>query len=432
MKPIIKVKSLSKQYRIGPRLTSYTTLREKLAEIIESPLKRVLNGKRSQVTATVWALKDVSFEVHPGEVVGIVGRNGSGKSTLLKTLSNITQPTAGSVELYGRCGSLLEVGTGFHPELTGRENVFLNGAILGMSRAEIRQHFDEIVAFAEVDEFMDTPVKHYSSGMYLRLAFAVAAHLRTEILFIDEVLAVGDTEFQRKCLGKVEGLAREGRTVLFVSHNMGAVAQLCGRALWLNEGRLESCGNSHDIVSAYLSSAYTGKHSWERAHDASPSQRDICLCSVRLYQGGRESNGVVSFNEEFTVEIAYEVKKVVADVSMVLRITSETGTIVFSSSDTDTVSDHQGQQSDPRGPGVESCRSRQEGRYVSACKIPGRLLKSGNFFLAVGARRRQGTWIEFQENVLIFAVSAVGNPVHARHHGVITPILDWSVKKVEI
>lgn len=431
MKPIIKVENLSKQYRIEAGVSSYPTLREKLAKMIESPLKHLLNGKRSGA-ATVWALKDVSFEVHPGEVVGIVGRNGSGKSTLLKTLSNITRPTAGSVELYGRFSSLLEVGTGFHPELSGRDNVYLNGAILGMSRAEIRQHFDEIVAFAEIDKFMDTPVKHYSSGMYLRLAFAVAAHLRTEILFIDEVLAVGDAEFQRKCLGKVEGLAREGRTVLFVSHNMGAVAQLCGRALWLNEGRLKSCGSSHDIVSAYLSSSYTGKHSWERlAHDANSSPRDICLTSVRLCQGGREADGVVSFNEEFTIEIAYEVKKVVADVSIVLRVTSETGTIVFSSSDMDTVSDHQGQQSDACGPGVGSCRPRQEGRYVSTCKIPGRLLKSGNFFLAVGARR-QMTWIDFQENVLIFAVSAVGNPVHARHLGVITPILDWSVRKVEI
>ena len=327
MTPIIRVKNLSKQYRIGARLSPYTTLRERLAELIESPLKRLRNGNGSDGAATVWALKDVSFEVHPGEVVGIVGRNGSGKSTLLKTLSLITQPTVGSIELYGRFGSLLEVGTGFHPELTGRENVYLNGAILGMSRVEIKQHFDEIVAFAEVEQFMDTPVKRYSTGMYLRLAFAVAAHLRTEILFIDEVLAVGDTEFQRRCLGKVEGLARDGRTVLFVSHNLGAVTRLCGRALWLNEGRLALDGNSRDVVAGYFSQSFAGRHSWKRPpqEEAANGSLEICLRSVQLCQEGREARGVVSFDQGFTIEIEYEVNKVVAELSVVLRIVSESG-----------------------------------------------------------------------------------------------------------
>src|SRR5947207_1683006 len=222
MTPIIRVEKLSKQYRIGNGLSSYPTVRERMAEMIERPLKRFRNGNSSaaasngpaikQTASAIWALKDVSFEVHRGEVVGIVGRNGSGKSTLLKTLSRITDPTLGSVELSGRCGSLLEVGTGFHPELTGRENVYLNGAILGMSRGEIKQRFDEIVAFAEVEKFIDTPVKHYSTGMYLRLAFAVAAHLDPEILIVDEVLAVGDATFQKKCLGKMKNVASGGRT----------------------------------------------------------------------------------------------------------------------------------------------------------------------------------------------------------------------------
>src|SRR2546427_2712116 len=215
MARVISVEHLSKQYRLGNGLSSYTTLRENLARLIERPLKTFRNGNHSQPVASIWALKGVSFEVHRGEVIGIVGRNGSGKSTLLKILSRITEPTTGSVELSGRCGSLLEVGTGFHPELTGRENVYLNGAILGMKKAEIARKFDEIVAFSEIEKFLETPVKHYSSGMYTRLAFAVAAHLEPEILLIDEVLAVGDAAFQKKCLGKMGDIAGQGRTVLF-------------------------------------------------------------------------------------------------------------------------------------------------------------------------------------------------------------------------
>ena len=419
MTPIIRVENLSKRYRIGARLSPYTTLRERLVEAIESPLNRLRGAGGPARDATVWALKGVSFEVRPGEVVGIVGRNGSGKSTLLKAISLITEPTEGSVELYGRFGSLLEVGTGFHPELTGRENIYLNGAILGMSRAEIRRHFDEIVAFAEVDEFIDTPVKRYSSGMYLRLAFAVAAHLRAEILLIDEVLAVGDTAFQRKCLGKVQGVASEGRTVLFVSHNLGAVTQLCGRALWLNEGRLEADGNARDVVAGYFAKSYAGRHSGRRPPqpEAADGGPEVRLRAARLRQGGREAAGAVSFDREFTIEVEYEVKKAVADVSVVLRIVSESGTIVFTSSDADTPDGWKG-------------TVRPEGRYVSACQVPGKLLKSGNFFVTVGARR-QGDWIELHENLLTFEVSAVGNPLHPRRLGIITPILHWEVRKLD-
>ncbi|MFC4677501.1 ABC transporter ATP-binding protein [Desulfovibrio legallii] len=251
MKPIISVEGLGKSYTIRHEgQTRYKSLREELFKLPQRLLQR-----RCQNQEEFWALKDVSFDVMPGDRVGIIGRNGAGKSTLLKLLSRITEPTTGRITLRGRVASLLEVGTGFHPELTGRENIFLNGAILGMSRAEVRRKFDEIVDFAGVEKFLDTPVKRYSSGMYVRLAFAVAAHLEPEILIVDEVLAVGDAEFQKKCLGKMEEVGKEGRTVLFVSHNMGAIQQLCSRALMLQHGSLAN--DSTDIaknISVYLGS----------------------------------------------------------------------------------------------------------------------------------------------------------------------------------
>ena len=253
MPPAIRAENLGKSYRVGlsasPR--GYRTLRETLAAAAGAPLRR-LRGRGEADDAKFWALKGVDLEIQPGEVVGIIGRNGSGKSTLLRILSRITRPTTGRVELRGRVGSLLEVGTGFHPELTGRENVYLNGSILGMRRSEIAVKFDEIVAFAEIGQFLDTPVKRYSSGMYVRLAFAVAAHLEPEILIVDEVLAVGDAEFQRKCLGKMHEVAVGGRTVFFVSHHMESVRRLCTTAVWLEEGRVKARGEKGEVISSYL------------------------------------------------------------------------------------------------------------------------------------------------------------------------------------
>jgi len=249
MRPIIQVRNLSKQYKIGGKKAAYGTLRDSIAGALSNPFRR--NGSEEN---TIWALKDVSFDVMPGEVVGIIGRNGAGKSTLLKILSRITEPTTGEIDIYGRVGSLLEVGTGFHQELSGRENVYLNGAVLGMKRSEIDRKFDEIVDFAEVEKFIDTPVKHYSSGMYLRLAFAVAAHLDPEILIVDEVLAVGDLTFQKKCLGKMSEVSREGRTILFVSHNMNAVNSLCSSAILLSEGRVAAVGERSYVVDRYIES----------------------------------------------------------------------------------------------------------------------------------------------------------------------------------
>lgn len=255
MRPIIKVEGLSKKFRIQPAnrpAVRYDTLRESLVEAIRLPFRRGRsNGQGGE--DTIWALNDVSFEVMPGEVMGIIGPNGAGKSTLLSLLSRIIEPTSGRAELFGRVASLLEVGTGFHPDLSGRENIYLNGAVLGLKRREIDERFDEIVGFAEVEKFIDTAVKRYSSGMYVRLAFAVAAHLNPEILIVDEVLAVGDASFQRKCLGKMDEVTRNGRTVLLVTHNLSMIPQLCERAILLKQGQVASCGPAQEVLDRYNS-----------------------------------------------------------------------------------------------------------------------------------------------------------------------------------
>ena len=265
----IKVENLSKRYRIGAQQESYKTLRDMLSNAASAPLRWARAGRRAEAQheRDFWALNDVSFEVKRGEVVGIIGRNGAGKSTLLKILSRITEPTSGTVDIYGRVGSLLEVGTGFHPELTGRENIYLNGAILGMKREEIARQFDAIVEFAEVEKFVDTAVKHYSSGMYLRLAFAVAAHLEPEILLVDEVLAVGDAQFQKKCLGKMGEVAKQGRTVFLVSHNMAAIRTLCSKTILLNKGYMLCNDRTDTALQLYLSEGQQRGAFWQRQTD---------------------------------------------------------------------------------------------------------------------------------------------------------------------
>jgi len=256
----IRVRNLGKRYSLGGPQEKYHTFRDAIVNSIKSPFRKIANTEKQQ---EFWALKDVSFDVEQGEVVGIIGRNGAGKSTLLKILSRITTPTEGEIELYGRVGSLLEVGTGFHPEMTGRENIYLSGSILGMKRQEIDDKLDAIVKFSEIEKFLDTPAKRYSSGMYVRLAFAVAAHLEPEILLVDEVLAVGDAAFQKKCLGKMGEVAKEGRTVLFVSHNMAAVQQLCSQAVLIHQGHLVSSGKVNDIIGDYLAATMIQKNKME-------------------------------------------------------------------------------------------------------------------------------------------------------------------------
>jgi len=302
MKPIIRVERLSKQYRVGVGRPYYGSLRESLANMARAPWKR----RRYNDGDQIWAIRDVSFDVMPGEVVGIIGRNGAGKSTLLKILSRITAPTTGRVDLHGRLGSLLEVGCGFHPELTGRENIYLNGAILGMHKTEIDRKFDEIVAFAEIESFLDTPVKRYSSGMYLRLAFGVAANLEPEILVVDEILAVGDTQFQKKCLGRMQDVAGQGRTVLFVSHNMAAVAGLCTRAMLLETGRISRTGDVGDVIDAYVAQANTLSRFPLRARKDRVGRGPIRLAAVNLVdRDGQPLDDAIS-GQEVGLQLAYE------------------------------------------------------------------------------------------------------------------------------
>jgi len=304
-KPVIEVTGLAKRYRLGA--IGATSLREEVSRYWDR-----LRGVPHPDTQEFWALRDVSFTVQPGEVVGVIGRNGAGKSTLLKILSRITEPTSGRAVMRGRVASLLEVGTGFHPELTGRENIFLNGAILGMRRDEVRRKFDEIVAFAEVDQFIDTPVKRYSSGMYVRLAFAVAAHLEPEILIIDEVLAVGDAQFQKKCLGKMQEVSSQhGRTVLFVSHTMGAVARLCRTCIWLENGRVKRIDDAKSVVSAYLSA---DDIECSEATFGDTNGEPAQYSRIRVLNTRGEASSTIADNEPFVIEAIFEVRATLPDI----------------------------------------------------------------------------------------------------------------------
>jgi len=330
----IEIRGLGKRYRLGAQAVPVTGLRDRLARAVRSPaarLKAVLAGHSTIVSDEhIWALRDVSLDVACGEVVGLVGRNGAGKTTLLKILSRITDPTAGRAVIHGRVASLLEVGTGFHPELTGRENVYLNGAILGMGREEIDRKFDEIVAFAEVERFLDTQVKHYSSGMYLRLAFAVAAHLEPEILLVDEVLAVGDASFQRRCLGKMGDVASSGRTVLFVSHNMEAVQRLCGRTVWIEQGRVERDGPTNDVVAAYLRQWSGDRRSVYRGdEDEDPEARAHLAAAELLDAAGRPARHL-RLGEPFALRMRWRHREPIVGASYFVRVFDSRDRLIFS------------------------------------------------------------------------------------------------------
>lgn len=429
MTTAIRVENLGKQYRIGAAETKfrYNMLRDVLMDTAYAPVRlaKALVGKseRRSNKNFVWALKDVSFDVEEGQVLGIIGRNGAGKSTLLKVLSRVTEPTRGTVAVRGRVGSLLEVGTGFHPELTGRENIYMNGAILGMKRAEIEGKFDEIVAFSEVEQFIDTPVKRYSSGMYLRLAFAVAAHLEPEILVVDEVLAVGDAEFQRKCLGKMGDVAQQGRTVLFVSHNMSAILRLTEEAIVLNKGQLIMRGPTQQAVDFYLSSgqAQAGERIWER-DEVPASASPFIPISLRLRDPRGKVVDTARSTEPLTVEMEYRLDAPITGLRVGIYLSTMRGEYIITSFDVDD------------GEQYEKFSSREAGHYVSCATLPADLFNEGRYLLGVNASSFGVRRYFMDENVLAFNVDISGAPGTQwaePRQGPIRPRLDWNIEKVE-
>ena len=424
----IRVLGVSKRYQIGEKRADYNTLRESLVSAVRAPFRRSRNSNGHAATSvdrTLWALKDVSFDVHHGEIVGVIGRNGAGKSTLLKILSRITDPTEGEIEISGRVGSLLEVGTGFHPELTGRENIFLNGAILGMKRAEIAAKFDEIIAFAGTEKFLDTPVKHYSSGMYMRLAFAIAAHLEPEILVIDEVLAVGDAEFQKKCLGKMGDVARAGRTVLFVSHNLAAVNTLCRRAIWLNEGRALLDGPAPQVVQSYLSqSTRAPSQSFWPDPQAAPGNEAVRLrkVSIRADSEGSADNSDASritVRTPLVMDFEYWNFRPGAHLNLSICVYNAENVLAFNSF--------------PAGGSQWMGRPFPVGLFRSSCRVPADLLNDGAYRVRLMVVEDQATAIFDIEDALTFEVHDVrpeGIQWYGRILGAVRPALDWHTELI--
>jgi lipopolysaccharide transport system ATP-binding protein len=419
----IRADLLGKQYRIGIR-APYQTLRERITRLGAGAFRPFGRRRTPTVGGTgdgrFWALKEVSFEVRRGDVVGIIGRNGAGKSTLLKILARVTEPTTGEADLWGRVGSLLEVGTGFHPELTGRENVYLNGAILGMKRAEIARKFDEIVAFAEVEQFIDTPVKFYSSGMYMRLAFSVAAHLEPEILIVDEVLAVGDAAFQQKCLGRMGEIARQGRTVLFVSHNMAAVNRLCTYAYWLDSGRIRDHGRAADVVSDYLSLDHSGDNGEVRWADgiANPGETAFAFLAVQLQRMDGSATTQFFCNEPIMIRMSFRIASPLFGARVGFYVTSTDGATILEAYDSD--------QLDRRG-------ERVPGTYVVSARIPECLLNEGSYQVGLNAGVPGLRNLCHLENVLWLRMdnpNGAGAFLGEKRAGCIFPNLGWQAEDI--
>ena len=425
--PVIELEGVSKKYVIGhQRQNKDDGLRHALQRAATAPLRWMRSGGRikSSTDEEFWALRDVTFNVNPGEVVGIIGRNGAGKSTLLKILSRITELSEGRARLRGRVSSLLEVGTGFHPELTGRENIYLNGAILGMARVEIKRKFDEIVAFAEIEKFLDTPVKRYSSGMYVRLAFAVAAHLEPEILIVDEVLAVGDADFQKKCLDKMDSVGDEGRTVLFVSHNMQAVTRLCSRCVLLEDGEVRLDGPSSQVASEYLSAGIgtSAERTWTNPVDA-PGDELLRFSAVRVLTETGETCETSDIRNSVAIQLEYEVLQSGHVVHPHFALTNEDGVVLFVAQDLD-----------------DSWRGKQRppGRYRSTGRIPGNLLAEGAFTVSAFLRSlNQNTLHASARDAVHFRVidpltasDTARGDYPMRIPGAVRPMLEWTTEQV--
>jgi lipopolysaccharide transport system ATP-binding protein len=410
---VIRVEGLSKKYVLGHQSegrSQYKSLRDVVADGARSMFRRKERSERDEF----WALRDVDFEIRQGDRVGIIGRNGAGKSTLLKVLSRIVEPTTGRIGIKGRVASLLEVGTGFHPELTGRENIFLNGAILGMSRREIDRKFDEIVAFAEVERFLDTPVKRYSSGMYVRLAFAVAAHLEPEILIVDEVLAVGDAQFQKKCLGKMEDVGKEGRTVIFVSHQMGTITQLCNKGIYLKQGSVVCQGSINETVKQYV---MTGSSDNGLVKFSPTVKKQPVFCKQISISSSIDSTptGEVDIRYPFYINLDYEVIQAISNIEISVRISTADGRAVFTTN-----------QSDYSPSAVEQ---RSAGMYRSSIEVPGMFLMPGSYLVQTAIHEPMVRVLEEHDNVISFTVLETGTKF-ARYNkpqaiGVVIQELQW-------
>lgn len=423
---VIRVEELSKRYRIGRR-EGYLTLKNSLARSYRRAFNLFKNkgeGESQAVNNYIWALKDISFDVNKGEILGIIGNNGAGKTTLLKILSRITEPTKGYAEIYGSVGSLLEVGTGFHPELTGRENIYLSGAILGMKKAEIDRKFDEFVAFAEIEKFIDTPVKRYSSGMYVRLAFAVAAHWEPEILLVDEVLAVGDAAFRKKCLGKMEEVAKEGRTVLFVSHNIGAISTLCNRAILLDAGTIIKDGSTQQVIKTYLSRGVANKNQITWSEKERPGNQAFRLVSVSLKAEKGKCAPKINISEDAIIEIEYEVQQEGTHAQFALVLFDVNGYCVFSSLSNTEENIYHG-------------KPLKKGRYKSECRIYGNLLNNEKYYVSIIGATDYWTDSFNVDTVINFEV--VDDEILKRDYGsnysrrgVIRPKLIWKTSPIHL
>ena len=418
---VIQIENLWKEYRLG--VIGHGTLTHDLQSWWarktgkDDPNVRInptQKKKEKQITGDrFWALQDINLEIKQGEVLGIIGNNGAGKSTLLKILSRVTAPSKGNIKIKGHIASLLEVGTGFHPELTGRENIYLNGAILGMSRQEVKCKFDEIVDFSGIEPFIDTPVKRYSSGMYVRLAFAVAAHLEPEILIIDEVLAVGDADFQKKCLGKMGAVAHEGRTVLFVSHNMGAVSKLCNKGVFLEDGTVKEYGDAEDIIKRYLcgSSDNISRKTW--GPEIAPGNNDIKLNSIEIIVDNNHTNSIFT-GQKFAIQIAVDVHKEYAEFGIQIVIRNSLGQSVIHSSSIVSIE-----------------KNINAGSWIYQVEIAANLLREGEYFISIRADIPNKEWIFFIDNVLRFSLVSKSTNISIYSSklwtGVLSPeVVKWS------
>lgn len=413
----IKVEHLAKKYTISHKAREpYQTLRDTLSKNIRGAISGTYNLIKNSSRTTVedfWAVDHVSFEIQVGQSVGIIGRNGAGKSTLLKILSRVTEPTNGIARIRGRLASLLEVGTGFHPELSGRENIFLNGAILGMPRTEIIQKFDEIVAFSGVEKFLDLPVKNYSSGMRVRLAFSVAAHLDPDILIVDEVLSVGDLDFQQKCMGKMESSASDGRTVVVVSHDLGAIHRLCTRAILLSKGKIIADASTDEVIRRYVTDARSGETVFQQEHAA---EKAINLRKVSLVDSEGTPSLEFRYDEDFTISIEYEVNQAVKDCCVWFGLRTIHQAVAFDSADSDV----DGSRLEVRSPGY----------YLTKVKIPNSWLNAGQYTLIVGITKYSPLMNYDRAEVVTFSILDVGTPERIRtgnsRPGILQPFIPWT------